>query len=77
MPFLIQLIFGSHYFPPTCNGGGKSYSVLRFFYKFCQISTLLLHLVNSSHHGAATESVVRLPGRHEVVGWNPTDAVNF
>ena len=26
--------------------------MLRFFYKFCQISTLLLHLVNSSHIGA-------------------------
>ena len=23
-----------------------------FFYKFCQISTLLLNLVNSSHQGA-------------------------
>ena len=39
------------YFLPTNNGGKKSKSVA-FFYKFCQISTLLLHLVNSSHHGA-------------------------
>ena len=41
----------NYYFPPTYNVGGKSIC-FAFFYKFCQISTLLLHLVNSSHYGA-------------------------
>ena len=38
------------------------------FYKFRQIFNLLLHLVNPS---PMAQLVVRLPGRYEVVGWNP------
>ena len=32
--------------------GEENQSVLRFFSKFCQNSTLLLHLVKPSYHGA-------------------------
>ena len=31
--------------------GEQNHNLFCVFIKFCQISTLLLHLVNSSHHG--------------------------
>ena len=53
--------------------------MLRFFYKFRQISTFLLHLVNSNLHILVTvaQLVERLPGRHEVTGSNPYWSVKF
>ena len=32
-----------YYFPPTYNGGGKSWYVFRFFSKFCQFSTISIN----------------------------------
>ena len=72
---MFRLLFAAHidYFPLTSNGGGKSKPVLRYFSKFCRISTLLLHLVNTNFDILFTmaQLVVRLPGRYEVVGSNP------
>ena len=39
-------------FPPHIMGEENHNLRCVFFPKVCQISTLLLHLVNSSHHGA-------------------------
>ena len=52
----LPLIIVHYYFPPTYNGGGIIICVAFFFYKSCQNSTLLLHSVNSSHHGAVGSS---------------------
>ena len=59
------------YFPPTYNEMNN----VAFFSKFCQISTLSLHLVNSSHHGVVgSASAWQTRG---LVGSNPCWCVTF
>ena len=68
-------------FRPTnlfVNGGGKSCSMLRFFFTNSAKSPrdlhpfqLILNLVTLA------QLAVRLPGRHEVVGSNPCRCVKF
>ena len=51
---------------------GRKIIICLVFSKFCQISILLLHLVNTYFYILVTMAqLVRLTGRHEVVGSNP------
>ena len=72
--FTFFLIFRPHKF--FVYGGGNHNL---FFPKFCQISTLLLHLVNTNLYIQVSnvQLVVSLPGKHEVVGSYPCWNLNF
>ena len=48
----------------------QNHNLCCFFYKFCQISTISIHLLVPNLVTLA-QLVVRLPGRQEVLGSNP------